>query len=258
MLDVNALSRISNSLNTVSKQSAVQNSASFSNTLNAKLKVPEALDPIFEEASKRYQVPSSLLKAVAKAESDFNPNAVSHAGAQGLMQLMPATAKSLGVSNSFDPKQNIMGGAKYLSDALRKYDGDVKLALAAYNAGGNNVDKYHGVPPFKETQNYVVKVMNYAQMDGKITVPAQTSNQAISQTTARSNYNTVYNDPASAGYNAILNSIANFDDFTTDDYMLFLELLKSNFQMSSTIGSQDTSDNFYQSILMNSRITNLF
>ena len=123
------------------------------------------LDEIFEKASQKYNVPVKLLKAIAKAESDFNPNAVSKAGAQGIMQLMPGTAKELGVTDPFDPEQNIMGGSKYISDLLKRYNGDVKLALAAYNAGMNNVKKYGGVPPFKETQNYVVKVMKYMEED---------------------------------------------------------------------------------------------
>ena len=133
------------------------------------LKTTNTLEQIFEEAAATYNVPKDLLKAIAKAESDFNPNATSGAGAQGIMQLMPATAKSLGVTDAYDPYQNIMGGAKYISQMLEKYNGNVKLALAAYNAGPGNVAKYGGVPPFKETQNYVVKVMGY--MEENVSVP---------------------------------------------------------------------------------------
>lgn len=133
------------------------------------LQTTASLEEIFTEAANKYNVPKNLIKAIAKAESDFNPNATSGAGAQGIMQLMPATARELGVTDSYDPYQNIMGGTKYISQMLAKYDGDVSLALAAYNAGSNNVAKYGGIPPFKETQNYVVKVMGY--MNEGVEVP---------------------------------------------------------------------------------------
>lgn len=126
---------------------------------SAKSYTSEELDAIFTEASNTYGVSKDLLKAMAKAESNFNPSAVSSAGAMGIMQLMPATAASLGVSNAFDARENIMGGAKYISQLLEKYNGDTSLALAAYNAGSGNVDKYGGIPPFTETQNYVSKIM---------------------------------------------------------------------------------------------------
>ncbi len=121
----------------------------------------KSLDEIFSQAAEKYKVPVELLKAIGKAESNFDERAVSRCGAQGIMQLMPATAASLGVTDSFDAEQNIMGGAKYISGLLDKYDGNASLALAAYNAGSNNVAKYGGIPPFEETQNYVKKVLNF-------------------------------------------------------------------------------------------------
>ena len=119
---------------------------------------------IIAKASAKYDVPEKLLASVMKQESNFNPTITSTAGAQGLMQLMPSTARYLGVTDSTDPQQNIMGGAKYLRQMLDQFDNNISTALAAYNAGPGNVRKYGGIPPFKETTNYVKKVMNYYQV----------------------------------------------------------------------------------------------
>ena len=121
----------------------------------------DKFEPITAEASKKFGVSQNLIKAIILAESAGNEKAVSKAGAKGLMQLMDGTASTLGVHNSFNAKENIMGGSSYISQMLSRYKGDVKLALAAYNAGPGNVDKFKGIPPFDETKAYVTRVMGY-------------------------------------------------------------------------------------------------
>jgi soluble lytic murein transglycosylase-like protein len=118
-------------------------------------------DEAITKASKKFRVESSLIKAVIKAESDFDQKAVSHKGAQGLMQLMPDTAYAMEVTNPFDPEDNILGGTRYLSLMLDRFQNNVQLALAAYNAGPEKVEEHRGIPPFPETRTFVERVLTY-------------------------------------------------------------------------------------------------
>jgi soluble lytic murein transglycosylase-like protein len=125
--------------------------------------LPEAepaspFEAFIEEASALYGVSADLVRAVIQTESGFDPNAVSHVGAKGLMQIMPRTARALGITDPMDPKQNIFGGVKYLCKLLERHNGNVALALASYNAGPGNVNKHGGIPPFRETRGYVRKI----------------------------------------------------------------------------------------------------
>ena len=162
---------------------ATNSSSSFQNILDAKLnKVDEnsqgkvfkndkaskvEIDNLIEKYSNKNGLDKDFVKALVKQESGFNPNATSKCGAMGLMQLMPSTAQGLGVSNAYDVEQNIAGGTRYLKSMIERFNGDEKLALAAYNAGPNAVKKYGGIPPYQETQNYVKNVLSiYENMKG--------------------------------------------------------------------------------------------
>lgn len=116
---------------------------------------------LIDEAAQLYQLPESFIRAVMRVESDFNPKVVSRAGAMGLMQLMPKTARSMGVSDPFDARQNILGGSRYLRILANRFKGDLVLTVAAYNAGEAAVEKYDGIPPYKETQRYVRRVLKH-------------------------------------------------------------------------------------------------
>ncbi len=148
----------------------VTGSGSFSQAMEqAALNGLSDLESMFTYASQATGVSADLLKAVAKAESDFDQSCVSHCGATGIMQLMPETARSVGVTDVNDPAQNILGGARYLRNMLDRYDGNTTLALAAYNAGPGAVDRYGGVPPYAETQNYVRKISGF--LGGSLSLP---------------------------------------------------------------------------------------
>jgi len=123
---------------------------------------------LIENAARKYGVRPALLAALVKQESNFNPNAQSGVGAKGLTQLMDATARGLGVTDSFDPAQSLDGGARFLGGLLKQFKGNESLALAAYNAGPGAVQKYGGIPPYQETQRYVPKVLGYATQFGRI------------------------------------------------------------------------------------------
>ena len=118
-------------------------------------------EPIISAASKRHGISAHLLNAIIKVESDYNPRAVSRKGAKGLMQIMPETMKALNIANVFDPWENIMGGARYFKQLFNRYEGKLPLALAAYNAGPGVVDRFGSIPPLRETEAYVEKVIRY-------------------------------------------------------------------------------------------------
>ena len=206
-----------NTVNAINSTVTNTTTSAVSGNFSSYLGESQTLDSIFQKAAATYQVPVNLLKAIGKAESGFDANAVSRCGAQGIMQLMPSTAASLGVTNSFDAEQNIMGGAKYISQLLKQYDGNVSYALAAYNAGSGNVAKYGGIPPFKETQNYVLKVTNY--MNQGVEVP---NISCATSTTATTSSTPV----VLSTIEEVTESTNDVFSFTYEDYLEFILLFE--------------------------------
>ncbi|MEB3794963.1 MULTISPECIES: lytic transglycosylase domain-containing protein [unclassified Acinetobacter] len=161
--------------------------ASEASVLPSYSKNKNAFDHIIKQAAQQHGVSEGLIKAVMHTESGFNVNAHSPVGAQGLMQLMPATARRFNVSNAYDPQQNIFAGAKYLGWLLKRFNGNTQMALAAYNAGEGNVDKYGGIPPFRETQDYVRRVTSRYQnlYSSGVSLSSFTNSNISTQTVSR-------------------------------------------------------------------------
>ncbi len=202
-------------------QSAGTTNTYFSNYMDQTQKYGDYLEQIFQKASNTYGVSKDLLKAMAKAESNFRADATSHCGAMGIMQLMPQTAASLGVTDAYNPEQNIMGGAQYISRLLEKYNGNLSFAVAAYNAGSGNVDKYGGIPPFNETQNYVVNVLRY--LEEGVTIPDSSGSAATGVSTgASAGWSSLQSAGSSSSTGTLQNILNKYFDY--DDYLEFLQL----------------------------------
>ena len=172
-----------------------------------------ALDTIFEKAASTYGVSADILRAVAQEESGLNAGALNRSGAMGLMQLMPGTAKAMGATDPMDPEQNVMAGAKLLGTLLRKYDGNLELALAAYSAGEGAVDKYGGVPPYTETRNAIAKVMNILNNSSWSLSTSQT-NGILADATLKNNYGTTAAEALTAA--SVVDGTDYLNDLTQD------------------------------------------
>jgi hypothetical protein len=194
-------------------ESDVNNGMSVSDNATAQAQ-PGTVDAYIQEASQQYGVPEKLIRSVVDAESSFNPEAGSEAGAYGYMQLMPETAEALGV-NRYDPRENILGGTKYLRQQLDAFGGDVEKALAAYNAGPGAVKEYNGVPPYAETQNYVQKIMSSLNDEDKVIARASEQGEVrSSETMPEEAYRDDYtpDNDASAAKDGTLDNWGNWED----------------------------------------------
>ena len=200
----------------------------------------QTLEDIFERASLKYGISKKLLKAVAKAESNFRADARSSAGAGGIMQLMPSTARAHGVTNVYDPEQNIMAGAEILSSNLKTYQGDLSLALAAYNAGGGNVRKYGGVPPFKETRNYIAKIQKMLGEEEPILNQPLSGSGVPSESKYLTNSGSL-SDESAADSDAVSSLLSGLGDLDSTKTLLLLELLRQQAMLDASrqIGSMD-------------------
>ena len=177
-----------------------------------------AFDQMIRQAAQQHGVSEGLIKAVMHTESGFNINARSPVGAQGLMQLMPATARRFNVNNAYDPQQNIFGGARYLSWLLKRFNGNTQLAIAAYNAGEGNIDKYGGIPPFRETQDYVRRVTSrFQNLYSSGLSSTSSSNNANTQVIAQSANYTSSNSEAVAAPKQYSRQIITLADGTFTD-----------------------------------------
>lgn len=197
----------SNSINNSNKTSSKNSTSKTS--FDSFTKKTYTYSDVFEAASQKYNISKDLLAAVAYTESSFRANATSYCGAQGIMQLMPATAKSLGVTDAYDPVQNIMGGAKYLSQLLKKYNGNTSLTLAAYNGGSGNVAKYNGVPSF--CKSYVNKVQSLMKKGVKVPDKSISIDTLSKSGTLMSDYNNFSPDTSTFNTNYSRPKYVQFD-----------------------------------------------
>lgn len=204
------------------------------------------LDDIFKEAAETYNVSYDLLKAIAYTESRFRADATSSSGAMGIMQLMPSTASSLGVTDAYDPYQNIMGGAKLLHTLSDMYDGNQTLMIAAYNAGSGNVAKYGGVPPFQETQNYVSKVLD--ALSSAVNVPntatyanaAAFTNAATTVATTSTAATATVNYAGMLGSNLLYRTGSQKNTLSYQEYELLMTYFDTMMDIISSIGETDS------------------